>query len=231
MKRNGTTLSSVDNLTIEHEDIGDSHQLTSLETPMRNDAFELDDEEKMAVISKHFEAIMDTLGLDLTDDSLKGTPHRVAKMYVKEIFSGLDPKNKPKTALFGNKYKYDEMLIEKNIVVRSFCEHHFVPIVGKAHVAYKSNGNVIGLSKINRIVDYYARRPQVQERLTVQVAEELKQTLGTEHVAVVIDASHMCVKMRGIKDMDSSTITASYHGDFKKNLKQREEFIKMLQLD
>jgi GTP cyclohydrolase IA len=226
MKPNGTTLSTAENLTLE--DIGDNHILTSIDTPMREDAFELDDNEKMAIISKHFEAIMNTLGLDLTDDSLKGTPRRVAKMYVKEIFSGLNPKNKPKAALFENKYKYNELLIEKNINVLSFCEHHFVPIIGKAHIAYKSNGHVIGLSKINRVVDYFARRPQVQERLTVQIAEELKTILKTEHVAVIIDAAHMCVKMRGIKDQESSTVTASYHGDFKNSIKAKEEFLKLL---
>jgi GTP cyclohydrolase I len=170
---------------------------------------------------------METLGLDLTDDSLKGTPGRVAKMYVQEVFSGLNPKNKPKIALFENKYQYNEMLVEKNITVQSFCEHHFVPIVGVAHVAYRSNGNVIGLSKINRIVQYYAKRPQVQERLTVQIAEELQRVLKTDDVAVIIDARHMCVSLRGVEDHSSSTVTSAYHGVFK-NQEVRNEFFKYL---
>jgi len=201
--------------------------MTSLETPMKSDAFTLTNEEKKAKIAYHFEQIMETLGLDLTDDSLKGTPGRVAKMYVEEVFSGLDPKNKPKVALFENKYLYKEMLVEKDITVKSFCEHHFVPIVGRAHVAYKSNGNVIGLSKINRIVQYFAKRPQVQERLTVQIAEELKRILQTEDVAVMIDARHMCVSLRGVEDDASSTVTTSFHGAFLKD-NVRIEFLKYL---
>lgn len=194
--------------------IGDSHVATSKETPIRKDAFLLNDELKIDKIALHFEEIMDTLGLDLNDDSLKGTPRRVAKMFVKEIFSGLDPKNKPRVTLFENKFQYNQMLVEKNIKVHSFCEHHFVPITGKAHVAYISKGHVIGLSKINRIVDYYARRPQVQERLTEQIAEDLKKVLKTNDVAVLIEADHMCVVMRGVKDQNSSTATSSFHGKF-----------------
>ncbi len=184
----------------------------------------LDPDSRIEIISKHFEGIMRALGLDLKDDSLSGTPKRVAKMYVNEIFSGLNPENKPSVTLFDNKYHYDEMLIEKNIKVHSFCEHHFVPIIGKAHVAYISNGKIIGLSKINRIVDYFARRPQVQERLTVQIAEELKKILQTEDVAVSITADHMCVTLRGIKDQDSSTYTCSFHGKFKEK-EYRQEFL------
>ena len=194
--------------------IGDDHNATSKNTPMRADAFRIDDQEKIEKIAWHFEEIMDTLGLDLNDDSLKGTPLRVAKMYVNEIFSGLNPKNKPGVTLFENKFQYNHMLVEKNIKVHSYCEHHFVPIIGKAHVAYISDGYVIGLSKINRIVDYYARRPQVQERLTEQIADELKEALKTEDVAVIIDADHMCVSMRGVKDHDSATTTSSFHGKF-----------------
>lgn len=194
--------------------IGENHIATSVETPIRDDAFILSDKEKIEIIERHFREIMLTLGLDLTDDSLKGTPKRVAKMYVQEVFSGLNPQNKPKVALFENKYQYKEMLVEKDILLHSFCEHHFVPIIGKAHVAYISNGNVIGLSKINRIVQYYAKRPQVQERLTLQIANELKNVLKTNDVAVLIDAKHMCVSMRGIEDVSSSTVTASYHGKF-----------------
>lgn len=194
--------------------IGDAHIATSKETPVRKDAFLLDDQSKIDKIALHFEEIMDTLGLDLNDDSLKGTPKRVAKMFVNEVFSGLNPKNKPEVTLFKNKFQYNQMLVEKDIKVHSFCEHHFVPITGKAHVAYISSGQVIGLSKINRIVDYYSRRPQVQERLTEQIAEELKNILKTEDVAVVIEADHMCVIMRGIKDQNSSTTTGSYHGRF-----------------
>jgi GTP cyclohydrolase I len=194
--------------------IGEDHIATNFNTPLRADAFELDDALKIELIEKHFKEIMNVLGLDLTDDSLKGTPKRVAKMYVKEIFGGLNPKNKPKPTLFENKYKYSQMLVERNIAVYSNCEHHFVPITGKAHVAYISSGKVIGLSKLNRIVQYYSQRPQVQERLTIQIANELKEILQTEDVAVVIDAHHMCVSSRGVKDTDSSTVTAEYSGKF-----------------
>lgn len=207
-------------LTID--EIGDEHISTSYDTPLRPDAFELGDAEKMDIIEGHFREIMLTLGLDLSDDSLKGTPRRVAKMYVQEIFNGLDPKNQPKVALFDNKYKYSEMLVEKNITFYSNCEHHFVPIIGKAHVAYISNGKVIGLSKINRIVQYFAKRPQVQERLTVQIANYLKQVLQTEDVAVVIDAAHMCVSSRGIQDQTSTTVTSHFSGAFRNEAKKME---------
>lgn len=207
--------------------IGENHIATSVDTPLRPDAFEISDNEKITIIERHFREIMLTLGLDLTDDSLNGTPKRVAKMYVQEVFSGLNPNNKPQIALFENKYRYKEMLIEKDIILHSFCEHHFVPIIGKAHLAYVSNGNVIGLSKINRIVQYYAKRPQVQERLTLQIANELKSVLKTEDVAVIIDAKHMCVSMRGIKDVSSSTITASYHGKFLEE-KTKNEFLTLI---
>ena len=190
------------------------HKELSFDTPLRPDAFELDDETKIELITKEFTSIMNILGLDLTDDSLKDTPTRVAKMYVKEIFSGLNPANKPDITLFKNKYSYNQMLVEKNIAVYSNCEHHFVPIVGKAHVAYISNGTVIGLSKLNRLVQYCSQRPQVQERLTVQIANEIKEALGTEDVAVLIDANHHCVSSRGVKDTGSSTITAEYCGKF-----------------
>jgi GTP cyclohydrolase I len=211
------------------DSIGDHHVATSIETPLRKDAFKRTDEEKMAIIEDHFREIMEVIGLDLTDDSLQGTPHRVAKMFVQEIFYGLNPANKPKISVFDNKFKYGEMLVEKNIKMNSFCEHHFLPIVGKAHVAYISSGEVIGLSKINRIVDYYARRPQVQERLTVQIVNELKSVLKTEDVAVVIDAKHMCVSCRGIQDDSSTTITSEYSGKFKEK-SCREEFLKYLSL-
>lgn len=203
-------------------DIGDDHLFTGIETPLKEDAFALSDEEKKAKIAMLFEEIMDTMGLDLTDDSLKGTPERVAKMYIDEIFSGLNPKNKPKVALFDNKYKYNQMLVEKNITLYSNCEHHFVPIIGKAHVAYISSGKVIGLSKLNRIVQYYAKRPQVQERLTNQIANELKSILNTEDIAVIIDAKHLCVSSRGIKDDTSSTVTAYYGGAFNSTQKITE---------
>ncbi len=196
------------------EDIGDDHLFTSLETPMKPNAFDMSNEEKKQKISILFGEIMDVLGLDLTDDSLKGTPNRVAKMYIEEIFSGLDPENKPKVALFDNKYQYNQMLVEKNITFYSNCEHHFVPIIGKAHIAYKSSGKVIGLSKINRIVQYYAKRPQVQERLTNQIANELKTVLETEDVAVIIDAKHLCVSSRGVKDDTSATVTTYFGGEF-----------------
>lgn len=209
---------------LEADELGDNHLMTGIETPLREDAFEMDDQLKIELIEEKFTEIMNILGLDLEDDSLKGTPHRVAKMYVKEIFSGLNPANKPNMALFKNKYKYNEMLVEKDITFYSNCEHHFVPIIGKAHVAYISNGSVIGLSKINRLVNYYAKRPQVQERLTVQIANALKEALQTEDVAVVIDAHHLCVSSRGIQDVNSSTITCSYSGKFL-NEQTRNEFL------
>lgn len=209
-------------------DLGEDHISTSAETPMRTDAFEMEDVLKIELIQKHFKEIMLILGLDLTDDSLKGTPKRVAKMFVKEIFSGLDPANKPEISLFDNKFGYHEMLIEKDITVYSYCEHHFVPIIGKAHVAYISNGKVIGLSKINRLVQYYSRRPQVQERLTVQIAQALKEALKTEDVAVVMDAAHLCVSSRGVKDTASSTITAHYSGKFL-NEHTKNEFLTFIQ--
>lgn len=200
---------------IDIEEIGDNHMLTGMETPMHSEAFLISDEEKKKRIAFHFTEIMQTLGLDLNDDSLKGTPQRVAKMYIEEIFSGLDPKNKPKIALFDNKYQYEQMLVEKNITFYSNCEHHFVPIIGKAHVAYISSGKVIGLSKLNRIVQYFAKRPQVQERLTNQIAKELQTILETDDIAVIIDAKHLCVSSRGIKDDTSTTVTAFYGGAFK----------------
>lgn len=199
----------------------------SLETPMRDDAFKLSDDDKIAKIQEHFTAIMETLGLDLTDDSLSQTPKRVAKMYVKEIFSGLNPANKPAVTLFENKYGYNQMLVEKNISLYSMCEHHFVPIIGKAHVAYIANGKVIGLSKIHRMVKYYAKRPQVQERLTKQITEALKATLGIEDVAVAIDARHMCVECRGVEDVTSSTITSALSGQFL-NEPTRSEFLRYI---
>eukprot|EP01089_Gocevia_fonbrunei_P001728 TRINITY_DN1160_c0_g1_i2.p2 TRINITY_DN1160_c0_g1~~TRINITY_DN1160_c0_g1_i2.p2 ORF type:complete len:233 (-),score=49.65 TRINITY_DN1160_c0_g1_i2:2095-2793(-) len=208
-KKNGHKLNG-----FTHEDIGDDHLYTGLETPMKSDAFKLSDTEKKQRIALLFQEIMDVMGLDLTDDSLKGTPERVAKMYIDEIFSGLNPANKPKIALFDNKYQYNQMLVEKNITFYSNCEHHFVPIIGKAHVAYISSGKVIGLSKLNRIVQYYAKRPQVQERLTNQIAEDLKRILGTDDVAVIIDAKHLCVSSRGIKDETSATVTSYYGGKF-----------------
>nr|WP_294894998.1 GTP cyclohydrolase I FolE [uncultured Pedobacter sp.] len=207
--------------------LGDDHVGTSYDTPMREDAFDLSDDEKIAKIEAHFRSIMDIMGLDLTDDSLKGTPKRVAKMYIKEIFRGLNPQNKPDIKLFENKYKYNQMLVEKDITLFSNCEHHFVPIIGKAHVAYISNGTVIGLSKLNRIVQYYSQRPQVQERLNIQIANEIKRVLNTEDVAVVIEASHLCVSSRGIKDTTSSTVTAEYSGKFLEDA-TRNEFLKYI---
>ena len=214
----------------DHDTIGDNHAATSIETPMREDAFKISDDAKVAIIEKHFEKIMNTLGLDLTDDSLKGTPHRVAKMYVREIFHGLKPENKPRISVFDNKFKYGEMLVEKNIQVTSTCEHHFLPVMGKAHVAYISSGKVIGLSKLNRIVDYFARRPQVQERMTVQIAAMLKEVLNTEDVAVLIDAKHYCVACRGIQDESSTTITSEYGGKFK-DPKVKEEFLRYVNME
>ena len=200
----------------------DDHFVSSWETPLREDAFEMDDETKIQKIEGHFREIMNILGLDLTDDSLQGTPRRVAKMYVKEVFSGLNPKNRPTPRLFENRYNYDQMLVEKDITFYSHCEHHFVPIYGKAHVAYFSAGKVIGLSKINRIVQYYSKRPQVQERLTVQIGREIERVLQTEHVAVVVDANHMCVASRGVGDTNSKTGTAYFTGKFSEENSKRE---------
>lgn len=209
------------------EDAGDNHVMTSIETPMIDGAFDNTDEEKMAIIEKHFRTIMETLGLDLNDDSLNGTPHRVAKMFVKEIFSGLNPANKPKISVFDNKFEYNRMLIESDISFNSTCEHHFLPIVGKAHVAYVSSGKVIGLSKLNRIVDYFARRPQVQERMTRQIFNELKAILETESVMIVVAAEHLCVSSRGIQDKTSITTTIEYGGVFE-DKQYREDFYKLI---
>lgn len=211
------------------DEIGDNHLLTTIDTPLRKDAFVLSDEAKIEKIASHFKEIMLTLGLDLTDDSLKGTPNRVAKMYVKELFSGLNPANEPAITLFENKFHYNEMLIERNIHFHSNCEHHFVPIVGMVHVAYISSGKVIGLSKLHRIVKYYAKRPQVQERMTVQIAAALKKALSTENVAVIIDADHQCVSSRGVEDHTSSTVTSYYSGVFNEESK-KTEFLELLKM-
>lgn len=210
-----------------YELIGDNHQMTSAETPLRSDAFEKSDADKMQTIEKHFRIIMEEMGLDMTDDSLKGTPHRVAKMFIQEIFSGLNPANKPKISVFDNSYNYDKMLVEANISFNSTCEHHFLPIVGKAHIGYVSSGKVIGLSKLNRIVDYYARRPQVQERLIMQIFNELKTVLETDNVIVVMEATHLCVSSRGIKDESSYTSTIQYGGVFNEK-ENRNDFFNMI---
>jgi GTP cyclohydrolase I len=228
MKQKETTSNTRLNKNMLIDEFGDEHIGSSLETPLREDAFDLDDETKMELIQKHFREIMLIMGLDLEDDSLKGTPQRVAKMYIQEVFSGLDPKNKPEIKLFENKYKYKEMLVEKNITFHSYCEHHFVPIVGKAHVAYISSGKVIGLSKLNRVVQYFAKRPQVQERMTMQIGNELKEVLQTEDVAVIIDAVHMCVSSRGVKDVTSSTVTSFYSGKFQ-DMQTRNELFKYIE--
>lgn len=212
------------------DDIGDNHIATNAKNPLREDAFDMSDEDKIEAIKKDVESILLTLGMDLTDDSLKGTPNRVAKMFVKEIFGGLNPKKKPSSSTFENNYKYGEMLVEKNITIYSTCEHHLLPIVGRAHVAYISNGTVVGLSKMNRIVDYFAKRPQVQERLTMQIVQELKSVLNTEDVACVIDAKHLCVNSRGIRDIESSTVTSEFGGRFKEE-SVRREFLDYIKLD
>ena len=220
----------IDKILNEIEEMGDAHAGSSAHTPLREDAFEKTDQEKIDLIKEDVKNILDTLGLDLTDDSLKGTPLRVAKMFVNEVFSGLHPKRKPKASTFENKYKYGEMLVEKNITVYSTCEHHLLPIVGKAHVAYISNGTVVGLSKMNRIVDYFAKRPQVQERMTMQIVHELQNVLGTPDVACVVDAKHLCVNSRGIRDIESSTVTSEFGGAFKQK-DIRREFLDYIKLD
>ncbi|PZO26803.1 MAG: GTP cyclohydrolase I FolE [Flavobacteriaceae bacterium] len=212
------------------DEIGDNHIATNASNPVRKDAFDIPDETKIELIKKDVENILKTLGMDLTDDSLKGTPNRVAKMFVKEIFGGLNPNKKPSSSTFANNYKYGEMLVEKNITVYSTCEHHLLPIVGRAHVAYISNGTVVGLSKMNRIVDYFAKRPQVQERLTMQIVQELQKVLNTEDVACVIDAKHLCVNSRGIRDIESSTVTSEFGGKFKDENTKRE-FLDYIKLD
>jgi len=222
-------------MKIEHfeneiEELGDAHAFSNVENPIREDAFNVSDTEKIALITEDVKHILETLGMDLQDDSLKGTPLRVAKMFVKEIFSGLDPQRKPKASTFENKYKYGEMLVEKNITVYSTCEHHLLPIVGKAHVAYISRGTVIGLSKMNRLVDHYAKRPQVQERMTMQIVQELQKALNTPDVACVIDAKHLCVNSRGIRDIDSSTVTSEFGGAFK-DPQTKREFLDYIKLD
>ncbi len=219
-----------DKATEEVDILGDNHVSTSAITPLRADAFELSDKDKIESIKKDVHHIMETLGLDLTDDSLSGTPQRVAKMFVNEIFSGLHPDRKPKASTFQNNYQYGEMLVEKNITLYSTCEHHLLPIVGRAHVAYISNGTVVGLSKMNRIVDYYAKRPQVQERLTMQIVQDLQAVLGTPNVACIIDAKHLCVNSRGIRDIESSTVTSEFGGKFKE-VAVRREFLDYIKLD
>lgn len=212
------------------DEIGNNHIATSAENPVRKDAFELTDEQKIESIKIDVEKILQTLGMDLNDDSIKGTPNRVAKMFVKEIFGGLNPSKKPNASTFDNNYKYGEMLVEKNITLYSTCEHHLLPIIGRAHIAYISSGRVIGLSKMNRIVDYFAKRPQVQERLTMQIVQELQKALNTEDVACVIDAKHLCVNSRGIRDIESSTVTSEFGGKFK-NESTRREFLNYIQMD
>lgn len=212
------------------DEIGDNHIATNAKNPLREDAFVLSDKEKIESIKHDVERILTTLGMDLTDDSMKGTPNRVAKMFVNEIFGGLHPDRKPKASTFENNYKYGEMLVEKNITVYSTCEHHLLPIIGRAHVAYISNGTVVGLSKMNRIVEYFAKRPQVQERLTMQIVQELQQVLGTQDVACVIDAKHLCVNSRGIGDIESSTVTSEFGGKFKED-KTRREFLDYIKLE
>jgi GTP cyclohydrolase I len=212
------------------DEIGEDHVGTSAKTPLRADAFDISDEEKIEKIQESVKDILHTLGMDLEDDSIQGTPKRVAKAFVNELFMGLNPKNKPKASTFNNNYKYGEMLVEKNIVVYSTCEHHLLPIIGRAHVAYISKGKVIGLSKMNRIVEYFAKRPQVQERLTMQVVQAMQEALGTQDVACVIDAKHLCVNSRGIKDIESSTVTAEFGGKFKGQA-TKSEFLDYIKMD
>jgi GTP cyclohydrolase I len=219
---------AVDNLLIE--EMGDQHKASSVETPLRADAFDKTDEEKIAAIEPHFKAIMEILGMDLRDDSLRGTPLRVAKMYVKELFQGLNPANMPSMTLFDNKFQYNEMLVEKNINFYTNCEHHFVPFFGKAHVAYISSGKVIGLSKLNRLVEYFSKRPQVQERLTMQVGKALQTVLQTQDVAIMMDAKHLCVSSRGVKDDSSNTITSFFGGKFQEEA-TKMEFLKYVEIN
>jgi GTP cyclohydrolase I len=212
------------------EEMGDEHKASSVDTPLRSDAFDKTDDQKIAAIEPHFKAIMEILGMDLRDDSLRGTPLRVAKMYVKELFQGLNPANMPSMTLFENKFQYNEMLVEKNINFYTNCEHHFVPFFGKAHVAYISSGKVIGLSKLNRLVEYFSKRPQVQERLTMQIGKALQTVLQTQDVAVMMDAKHLCVSSRGVKDDSSNTITSFFGGKFQDE-KTKLEFLKYIEIN
>ena len=212
------------------EEMGDEHKASSVDTPLRSDAFDKTDDEKIAAIEPHFRAIMEVLGMDLNDDSLRGTPLRVAKMYVKELFQGLNPANMPSMTLFENKFQYNEMLVEKNINFYTNCEHHFVPFFGKAHVAYISSGKVIGLSKLNRLVEYFSKRPQVQERLTMQIGKALQTVLQTQDVAVMMDAKHLCVSSRGVKDDSSNTITSFFGGKFQEE-NTKLEFLKYIEMN
>ncbi len=212
------------------EFLGDNHLGTKVATPMVSTAFDKTDEEKIENIQKYFQKIMEELGLDITDDSLSGTPYRFAKMYVKELFYGLNPKHKPKLSTFDNKYGYQKMLIEQQINIDSSCEHHFLPIIGEAYVAYFPEKKVIGLSKINRLVDYYAHRPQVQERLCLQILKDLQDALGTQSVIVLINAKHLCVSSRGIKDKNSFTTTLEYGGLFEER-EHRNEFLNTIDLN
>ena len=227
-----TTPLSEQKIELSHliiEEMGDEHKASSVDTPMRADAFDKTDEEKIALIEPHFRAIMETIGMDLSDDSLRGTPLRVAKMYVKELFQGLNPANMPSMTLFENKFQYNEMLVEKNINFYTNCEHHFVPFFGKAHVAYISSGKVIGLSKLNRLVEYFAKRPQVQERLTIEIRDCIQRTLNPKGVAVVIECAHMCMQMRGVEKQNSATTTSAFTGIFLSNDSTRKEFINLIQ--
>ncbi len=208
--------------------LGNNHIPTSNGTQIKTDVFKRSDEDRIANIQHHFSKIMEELGLDLSDDSLSGTPYRVAKMYVKELFYGLNPENKPKISTFENKFGYHRMLVEQNITIDSACEHHFMPITGNAHVGYIPKGRVIGLSKINRLVDYYAHRPQVQERLCLNILNDLQSILETEDVIVVVNAKHLCVSSRGIKDKNSFTTSIEYGGRFE-DIAFRDEFFKIIQ--
>jgi GTP cyclohydrolase I len=236
MKQKETLLTiplSEEKIELSHlliEEMGDEHKASSVETPMRSDAFDKTEEEKIAAIEPHFKAIMEILGMDLRDDSLRGTPLRVAKMYVKELFQGLNPANMPSMTLLENKFQYNEMLVEKNINFYTNCEHHFVPFFGKAHVAYISSGKVIGLSKLNRLVEYFSKRPQVQERLTMQIGKALQTVLQTQDVAVMMDAKHLCVSSRGVKDDSSNTITSFFGGKFQEE-KTKLEFLKYIEIN
>lgn len=197
-----------------------------VETPVIEN--NLDRKEKIGLIEQHFTEIMKTLGLDLSDDSLMETPKRVAKMYTNEIFWGLDYEAFPKCTAVDNKMKYDEMVVERNVNVQSNCEHHFVVIDGFATVAYIPNQKVLGLSKINRIVEYFSKRPQIQERLTEQVYHALQYILETDNIAVVINAQHFCVKSRGVEDTGSSTVTSKLGGVFKTDNNVRTEFMRLV---
>lgn len=207
-----------ENIILEKEILNCNGHHSMLKNPLLDEAFDIDDNLKIELLTEKFKDIIKILGLDINNDSIKDTPNRIAKMYVNEVFSGLNPENKPEITVFKNEYEYNTPLMELNIPFTSFCEHHFVPIQGTANIAYIPNDFVIGLSKIHRLVDFYAKRPQVQERLTMQILQGLSSTIDTKDIGVVLKASHCCISCRGVEDIGSSTLTSIFWGKIKSDV-------------